>query len=109
MRSPFILPAAMLQKGIYYYTTYDNHQISAVDMHKTDLDGRELARFTPVTTEQIQFYDVSVKSINCVCARTNKQFILIDQRRTTSKHPIKWCEYCHFDGSLRCSRIAGIA
>ena len=42
-------------KGIYYYTTYDNHQISAVDMHKTDLDGRELARFTPVTTEQIHF------------------------------------------------------
>lgn len=42
-------------KGIYYYTTYDNHQISAVDMHKTDLDGRELARFMPVTTEQIHF------------------------------------------------------
>ena len=40
-------------KGIYYYTTYDNHQISAVDMHKTDLNGQELARFTPVTTEQI--------------------------------------------------------
>ena len=42
-------------KGIYYYTTYDNHQISAVDMHKTDLDGRELARFTPVTTEQVHY------------------------------------------------------
>ena len=25
-------------KGIYYYTTYENHQISAVDMHKTDLE-----------------------------------------------------------------------
>ena len=42
-------------RGIYYYTTYDNHQISAVDMHKTDLNGQELARFTPVTTEQIHF------------------------------------------------------
>ena len=42
-------------KGIYYYTTYDNHQISAVDMHKTDLNGQELARYTPVTTEQIHF------------------------------------------------------
>lgn len=42
-------------KGIYYYTTYDNHQISAVDMHKTDLNGQELSRFTPVTTEQIHF------------------------------------------------------
>ena len=29
-------------KGIYYYTTYDNHQISGVDMHKADLDGAEL-------------------------------------------------------------------
>ena len=30
------------QKGIYYYTTYDNHQITAVDMHKENLDGEEL-------------------------------------------------------------------
>lgn len=40
-------------KGIYYYTTYDNHQISGVDMHKTDLDAQKLTCFTPVTTEQI--------------------------------------------------------
>lgn len=26
-------------RGIYYYTTYDNRQIRAVDMHRTDLDG----------------------------------------------------------------------
>ena len=25
-------------KGIYYYTTYDNHQITSVDMHKENLD-----------------------------------------------------------------------
>ena len=36
-------------------------------------------------------YDVSVKSINCVCARTNKQFILIDTPNT--ENGIKWCEY----------------
>lgn len=29
-------------KVIYYYTTYDNHQITAVDMHRRDLDGAEL-------------------------------------------------------------------
>lgn len=29
-------------KGIYYYTSYDNHQITAVDMHKEDLDGSSL-------------------------------------------------------------------
>lgn len=26
-------------QGIYYYTTYGNHQITAVDMHKEELDG----------------------------------------------------------------------
>ena len=40
-------------KGIYYYTTYDNHQITAVDMHKADLNSSELVRFTPITEEQI--------------------------------------------------------
>lgn len=29
-------------KGIYYYTTYENHAISAVDMHRCDLQGKEL-------------------------------------------------------------------
>ena len=41
------------QKGIYYYTTYDNHQISAVDMHRTDLDSKTLSCYKPVTEEQI--------------------------------------------------------
>ena len=36
-------------------------------------------------------YDVSVKSINCVCACTNKQFILIDMPNT--ENGIKWCEH----------------
>ena len=29
-------------RGIYYYTTYDNSQICAVDMHKVDLEGNQL-------------------------------------------------------------------
>ena len=37
------------------------------------------------------YCDVSVKSINCVCARTNKQFILIDTPNTENE--IKWCEH----------------
>lgn len=41
-------------KGIYYYTTYDNHQITAVDMHKENLDGGTLVRYTPVRGEQIK-------------------------------------------------------
>lgn len=41
-------------KGIYYYTTYGNHQISAVDMHREDLDGMALVRYQPVEEEQIR-------------------------------------------------------
>lgn len=42
-------------KGIYYYNTYGNRQISAVDMHRERLDGSELVRYKPVTEEQIAF------------------------------------------------------
>lgn len=41
-------------KGIYYYTTYNNHQISAVDMHREDLVGDELVRYPMVDEEQIR-------------------------------------------------------
>lgn len=40
-------------KGIYYYTTYDNHQISAVNMHHENLDGDALIRYPLITGEQI--------------------------------------------------------
>ena len=42
-------------KGIYYYTTYDNHQITAVDMHKENLDGEELVRYPLVNGEHIKY------------------------------------------------------
>ncbi len=40
-------------KGIYYYTTYENHQISAVDMYRENLDSGELARYPLVFGEHI--------------------------------------------------------
>ena len=40
-------------KGIYYYNTYDNHQISGVDMHRENLDGSSLVTYAPVCGEQI--------------------------------------------------------
>lgn len=40
-------------KGIYYYTTYENSQISGVDMHKEDLDGSSLAMYPLVKEQQI--------------------------------------------------------
>lgn len=43
------------EKGIYYYTTYENHQISAVDMHLEDLDTKTLISYTPVTAEQFHY------------------------------------------------------
>lgn len=42
-----------LTTGICYYTAYDNHQITSVDMHKVDLDGTELSAYPMITTEQI--------------------------------------------------------
>ena len=41
-------------KGIYYYTTYDNHQITAVDMHKENLDGDKLVHYQLIKDEQIK-------------------------------------------------------
>lgn len=41
-------------KGIYYYTTYNNHQITAVNMHKENLDGNELVHYPLITEEQIK-------------------------------------------------------
>ena len=40
-------------KGIYYYTTYENHQITAVDMHRENLDGETLVHYPIVTGEHI--------------------------------------------------------
>lgn len=42
-----------LRTGVYYYTCYDNHQITAVDLHHVDLDGTDLSRYPLITTEQI--------------------------------------------------------
>ena len=33
-------------KGIYYYTTYDNSAVTAVDMHSVNLDGKEIYTFS---------------------------------------------------------------
>ncbi len=42
-------------RGVYYYTTYGNRQISAVDMRRTDLDGTELSRYPLVKGEKIHW------------------------------------------------------
>ena len=42
-----------MDKGIYYYTTYENSQISGVDMHHEDLDGDALVSYELVKGQQI--------------------------------------------------------
>lgn len=43
------------QKGIYYYTTYTNHQITAVDMHRENLDGAEVVAYPMLQKEEIRW------------------------------------------------------
>jgi choloylglycine hydrolase len=43
------------EKGIYYYTSYDNHQITAVDMQKVNLDSSDLIVYPLLKGEQINY------------------------------------------------------
>lgn len=40
-------------RGIYYYTTYENHQITAVDMYRENLDGEIPVHYPLVQGEHI--------------------------------------------------------
>lgn len=44
-----------LEQGIFYYTTYGNHQISAVSLQKSNLDSTDLITFPIIEAEQIAF------------------------------------------------------
>lgn len=40
-------------KGIYYYTTYNNHRINAIDMHRENLDSDALIVYDLIENEEI--------------------------------------------------------
>ena len=40
-------------KGIYYYTTYDNSQVTAVDMHHEDLDSDVVVSYPMLEKMQV--------------------------------------------------------
>lgn len=40
-------------KGIYYYTTYENNQISGVDMYKENLEADKVVTYPLITNQQI--------------------------------------------------------
>ena len=42
-------------RGIYYYTTYDNSRIHAVDMHRENLQGSELILYPLKKDQEIAY------------------------------------------------------
>lgn len=52
-----------VDRGIYYYTTYDNHQITAVHMQEENLDGSGLLRYPLILGEQIYHQNGTPKSL----------------------------------------------
>ena len=42
-------------KGIYYYRTYENSQITAIDMHQEDLDGEKVMTYPLIKEQQIKW------------------------------------------------------
>lgn len=40
-------------RGIYYYTTYENSQITGVDLHRENLDGQQLSRYPLIAGQRI--------------------------------------------------------
>lgn len=42
-------------KGLYYYTTYDNRRINCVDIHKTDLNSDKISRFPIISEQSIKY------------------------------------------------------
>ena len=44
-----------MDRGIYYYTTYENSRISAVDMHKENLDGAALISYPLIREQSFHF------------------------------------------------------
>lgn len=46
---------ANADKGIYYYTTYENSRITAVDMHRENLDGESLVSYPLIYNNDVKF------------------------------------------------------
>ena len=50
-------------RGIYYYTTYGNRQITAVDMHRENLEAEQVIRYDLVKSEQINYQNSFFHSV----------------------------------------------
>lgn len=47
-----------VNKGIYYYTTYENRQITAIDLYHSNLDSDQLSCFVLKREEEIRFQNI---------------------------------------------------
>ncbi len=45
-------------RGLYYYTTYDNRTVNCVDMHRVDLNSNEISRYPLITDQEIQIQNI---------------------------------------------------
>lgn len=57
MRSRYTRPVVIQQKVFLrnYYTTYDNHQITAVDMHAENLDSDQLICYPLLSKGEVRW------------------------------------------------------
>lgn len=43
-----------LDQGIFYYTTYENHQITVTSMYREELDSDQIVSYPLIQKEQIK-------------------------------------------------------
>ncbi len=43
-----------VDKGIYYYITYENNQITGVDMYRENLSGNQLIIYPMILEQQVR-------------------------------------------------------
>ena len=43
------------EKGVYYYKTYENNRINAIDMHKEQVEGTNLKIFKYLTNQDFNY------------------------------------------------------
>lgn len=74
MRLLFIPPAVTVIREFNYYTTYENHQISAVHMHHEDLDGTVPVRYPVLQGRKNLSAELKLQSF-FVCARISRMIL----------------------------------
>ena len=50
-----LLTSEFSKEGVYYYNTYNNNQINVIDMHKEDLDSKELKIYAYNDTQVFKY------------------------------------------------------